>query len=253
MQPRIIRLPDPDRSFILETDASRVAVGAVLKQKFKDTGHEHPVGFFSKSLSKSERNYAAYELELYAMVRAVENFRMFQLGREFLLRTDHAALRNLLRQDLPPTNRVERWILRLSEDNFKIEHQKGQDNVIADVLFRLKFVSAQESCTPKSSGMSLDKWPIEINYLDSNHLGTVASSSSSMEDQPVFMIATSGELDRYDSDCSESDSEEDSNLSEEELVELKEDTILPRDYLPGAYNSVNAAVPLIDFPISRDG
>ena len=50
-QPRIVRLPDPDRHFILETDGSRVAVGAVLKQRFDDTGLEHPVSFFSRALT----------------------------------------------------------------------------------------------------------------------------------------------------------------------------------------------------------
>ena len=139
LQPRIVRYPDPQCDFILETDGSRIALGGVLKQSFEDTGLKHPVGFFSRALTGSERNYAAYELELYAVVRAVENFRMFFLGREFLLRTDHAALRNLLRRDLPPTSRVERWILRLSEYNFKIEYKRGQDNVIADVLSRLPF------------------------------------------------------------------------------------------------------------------
>ena len=108
LQPRIIRLPDPDRPFILETDGSRVAVGAVLKQKFDDTGLEHPVGFFSRALSGSERNYAAYEVELYAVARAVEHFRMFLLDKVFLLRTVHAALHNILRRDITPTSRVER-------------------------------------------------------------------------------------------------------------------------------------------------
>ncbi len=108
LQPRIVRLPDPDRLFIFETDGSRVAVGAVLKQKFEDTGLEHPVGLFSRALTGSERNYAADEVDLYAVVRAVEHFRMFLLGREFLLRTDHTALLNLLRRDIPRTSRVER-------------------------------------------------------------------------------------------------------------------------------------------------
>ena len=98
----VVRLPDFEE-FILETDGSKVAVGAVLKQRFDDTGFEHPVGFFSRALSGSEPNYAAYELEMYAVVRAVEHFRMFLLGREFLLRTDYAALAKLLRRDLPPT------------------------------------------------------------------------------------------------------------------------------------------------------
>ena len=97
LQPRIVRLPNPERPFILETDGSRVAVRAVLKQRFDNTGLEHPMGFFSRALTGSERNYAAYEVELFAVVRAVAHFRMFELGKEFLLRTDHAAFCNLLR------------------------------------------------------------------------------------------------------------------------------------------------------------
>ena len=118
---------------------------------------EHPVGFFSRALTGSERNYAAYEVELYAVVCAVENFRMFRLGREFLLRTDHAELRNLLCRHLPPTSRVERWILRLSEYNFKIEYKRGQVNMIADVLSTLPFAVAQECGKPSELvGRSLD-------------------------------------------------------------------------------------------------
>ena len=89
-------MPNPQRDFILETDGSRIAFGALLNQKFDDTGFEHFVEFFSKSLTGSERNYVAYEYEMNAVVRAVEHFRMFLLGKEFLLHTDYSALRNLL-------------------------------------------------------------------------------------------------------------------------------------------------------------
>ena len=151
----VVRLPNVENDFILETDASHTAVGAVLKQSFADTGLEHPVGFFSRTLSGSERNYGAYELEMYAVVRAMEHFRMFLVGKSFLLRTDHAALANLLRRDLPPTSRVERWILRLSEYTFRIEHQSGKDNVMADVLSRLPFASAASE-EPANSISSLN-------------------------------------------------------------------------------------------------
>ncbi len=55
-----VRLPDPTKPFILETDASAVAVGAVLKQRDED-GTEYPVQWYSHGLSKSERNYSVYE------------------------------------------------------------------------------------------------------------------------------------------------------------------------------------------------
>ena len=60
----VVRIHDINREFILETEISKVAVEAVLKQRFDDTKLEHPVGFFSRALSGSERNFAAYELEM---------------------------------------------------------------------------------------------------------------------------------------------------------------------------------------------
>ena len=64
LEPQIVRTPDPQQDFILETDGSRIALGAVLKHSFDDTGLEHPVGIFSRFLTGLERNYVAYELEI---------------------------------------------------------------------------------------------------------------------------------------------------------------------------------------------
>ena len=59
----VVRLPNVEKDFILEKDASHTAVGAVLDQFFADTELEYPVGFGSCALSKSDRNYEAYELK----------------------------------------------------------------------------------------------------------------------------------------------------------------------------------------------
>ena len=192
-----MRLPDHERRVILETDGSRVAVEAVLKQRFDDTGLEHLVGFFSWALTGSERNYAAYEVELYAVVRAVEHFRMFLLGKEFFLRTDHAALRNLLRRDLPPTTRVKRWIICVSEYNFKIEYQRGQDNVIADVLSRLPFAGTIN--VEKST--AFDKAPLEVNSSESE-----APRPNPLDDSSIALLIsdTSRECDKSDENLSDS-------------------------------------------------
>ena len=72
----------------------------MLKRRFKDIGLKHPVGLFSKALSDYERNNAAYDLELYAVVRAVKHFWMFQIVRKFLLRQDHVAFRSRFRRHL---------------------------------------------------------------------------------------------------------------------------------------------------------
>ena len=78
---------------------------------------------------------------------------------KFLLRTDHAALAKLLRRNLPPTTRVERWILRLSEYMFRIQHQRGIDNVIADVVTRLQIArgSVEDSTSSSSANIGSGK------------------------------------------------------------------------------------------------
>ena len=70
-----LKIPDPNKAFMLETDASGIAVGAVLKQ----TGEErkYPVLFYSQGLTMSVRNYSTYESEFLAVVKACEAFKVF--------------------------------------------------------------------------------------------------------------------------------------------------------------------------------
>ena len=70
---RIVRIADPSQPFILQTDASSVAVGAVLLQFFEDAKRELPVAFYSRALSTSERRYSTYEKEMLAVVKATEH------------------------------------------------------------------------------------------------------------------------------------------------------------------------------------
>ena len=67
----ILRMPDPTEPFQIECDASKVATGAVLRQKGSD-GLWHPCAYFSKSFTEAERNYQIYDRELLAIVRALE-------------------------------------------------------------------------------------------------------------------------------------------------------------------------------------
>ncbi|GFQ68914.1 retrovirus-related Pol polyprotein from transposon opus [Trichonephila clavata] len=68
----ILSYPDPDKQFILDTDASHANVGAVLSQEID--GQERVIAYWSKCLSKPERNYCVTRKELLAIVKAVENF-----------------------------------------------------------------------------------------------------------------------------------------------------------------------------------
>ena len=131
-----VRIPDVTKPFIVETDASNVAVGAVLKQAGND-GKEFPVMFYSQGLSKSERNYSTYERELYAVVKACEAFRVFLLSNPFTLRTDHKALAALFNSKLKDSTRIVKWVMRLQEYPFHVEYLAGKDNTVADALSRI--------------------------------------------------------------------------------------------------------------------
>lgn len=80
----LLAYPDPKESFILDTDASNEGVRAVLSQEIN--GQEKAIAYFSKSLSKPERNYCATRKELLAIIKAVERFHHYLYGRKFLLR-----------------------------------------------------------------------------------------------------------------------------------------------------------------------
>ncbi|GFR33557.1 transposon Ty3-I Gag-Pol polyprotein [Trichonephila clavata] len=77
----ILVYPDPEKQFILDTDASHESVGAVLSQEIN--GQEHVIAYWSKCLSKPERNYCVTRKELLAIVKAVENFHTYLYGRKF--------------------------------------------------------------------------------------------------------------------------------------------------------------------------
>ncbi|GFX99504.1 retrovirus-related Pol polyprotein from transposon 412 [Trichonephila clavipes] len=85
-----LNISTTDKPFILDTDASNESVGAVLSQEID--GQERVVAYWSKCLSKPERNYCVTRKEILAIVKAIEHFHHYLYGQKFLLRTDHASL-----------------------------------------------------------------------------------------------------------------------------------------------------------------
>ncbi|GFR27629.1 retrovirus-related Pol polyprotein from transposon 17.6 [Trichonephila clavata] len=140
----ILVYPDPEKQFILDTDASHESVGAVLSQEIN--GQEHVIAYWSKCLSKPERNYCVTRKELLAIIKAVENFHSYLYGRKFLLRTDHASLTWLLNFK-NTEGQIARWIQKLEEYDFEIKHRKGslhdEENTRRLVLAIIDFLQSQ--------------------------------------------------------------------------------------------------------------
>jgi transposase InsO family protein len=131
----VLVLPDFSKPFILTTDASDLGTGSVLTQR-SEGKKEHVVGYQSYTFNKAERNYSTSEKEMLAVLKAVHYFRSYLDGRKFTLFTDHSALKELLKTK-EPKGRVARWILKLSEMDFVVEHKPGRSISHADAMSRL--------------------------------------------------------------------------------------------------------------------
>lgn len=129
----VLKYPDFSKPFILSTDASGIAIGAVLSQLHE--GNEHPIAYASRQLNKAEKNYGATERELLALVWATKYFRCYLYGRKFTAITDHSALRWMLSLK-DPSSRLTRWALRLSEFDYDVAHKPGKKHANADALSR---------------------------------------------------------------------------------------------------------------------
>ncbi|CAG2230291.1 unnamed protein product [Mytilus edulis] len=113
--PPILVYPVTDKTFILDTDASNYAVGAVLSQEHD--GREHVIAYMSKALNKHEISYCTTRKELLAVIIALKNFHPYVYGRPVLLRTDNAAV-SWLQSLKDPTGQVARWLQTLGTYNF---------------------------------------------------------------------------------------------------------------------------------------
>ena len=129
-----LTLPVPTDSFVLQTDASGVGIGAVLSVLRQDV--EYPVAFYSKKLLQRERKYAASELEALAVVVAITHFEAYLITHPFTVVTDHRALTFLNSAHLQ-NSRLARWAMKLQPFIFDIRYRPGSQHVNADVLSRM--------------------------------------------------------------------------------------------------------------------
>jgi hypothetical protein len=130
----VLALPDYDKEFVVEADASKVGIGGVLSQKIGR--HYQPIAYFSKHLTKTERNYSTSERELLAIILSVEHFKEYVYGRQFKILSDHEPLKFLATTDVP-SPRLARLQRRLNIYNQVIEYRAGKNHGNADALSRM--------------------------------------------------------------------------------------------------------------------
>ena len=133
-----LRQPDYNKKFIIETDASAVATGAVLLQEdSNNNGQLQPIAYISKALTDTERNYQIYDREMLAIIRALQSFRPYILGCP-ITTTIHCDHKNLsfYREPQHLTGRQARWIEYIQQYNIEIHWKPGKHMIISDSLSR---------------------------------------------------------------------------------------------------------------------
>lgn len=134
--PPILRLPRKGLPYSVDTDASDAQIGCVLLQTHED-GQRYPIGFWSRVMSSTERNYSTTEKECLAVVWAFQTLRQYLQGVRFTLHTDHQPL-NWILNLTGSSGRLARWRLRISEFDFDVKYTKGRSHHLADTMSRLR-------------------------------------------------------------------------------------------------------------------
>ena len=130
----LLRRPDFDHPFLLQTDWQPTGMGAILSQKIDNV--EHVIAYASKSLKIQEQHYAPTEGELLACMWAIRHFHCHLHGHPFVLETDHKALTYLLTSKNLST-KLTRYAMELQEYDFEMRHRPGHLHTNVDALSRL--------------------------------------------------------------------------------------------------------------------
>lgn len=130
----LLHHPNPTKPYYLQTDSSGVGIAGVLYQ-YNDNGEMQILGYCSKGLKGPELNWTVTEQEFWAVIFCLRKFETYLRGAKLIIRTDHKALTFVNTWKLY-NSRIIRWILYLEQFDYSVEHVKGRDNVVVDVLSR---------------------------------------------------------------------------------------------------------------------
>jgi hypothetical protein len=156
--------PDPNKTFYIEPDASKLQLGATIYQ-LGDQEQRQPVAFFSRKLTPAQTRYPASDLEALCITEVFEEYRTILYGADIVVRTDH---KNLTQRDLK-SQRLLHWRLLLEEFNPTFEYLPGHRNTVADALSRLPMqpIAEEEAGTQLTESLlyyptNVDQFPLDF-------------------------------------------------------------------------------------------
>lgn len=135
MNPPILHLPKDQGMFNIYSDTSRIATGSYITQTVN--GKENLLGYYSKILPSACQRYSVTELELFGLYINISAFRHLLKGCSFNAFVDHSALVQICKsKNEPPTTRIQKLLLKMSNYSFQVGYKKDTEIVLADLLSR---------------------------------------------------------------------------------------------------------------------
>ena len=145
---------DKDKDHIIQTNASKTGLGAVLLQEGQ------PVVYASRTLTETEKRYSNIERELLGVVFGLERLYHYTFGSQITVETDHQLLTSIWKKNIANSSpRLQRLLLRLAQYDVHIEYLRCRENIIADALSHVEPL-APESQDYTTSLNNVEKIPV---------------------------------------------------------------------------------------------
>ena len=136
INPPVLKAPTPDGLFQFKSDTSREGMGGTLLQK--QGGEWVVIGYHSKRLPKSAKNFGITELELTGLLVKIHSFMQLLCNRYFGVLADHKAIEYMIKSKTEsPMTRLKTLLLKLSEYTIELKYQKGSEMHTSDTLSTL--------------------------------------------------------------------------------------------------------------------
>ena len=179
----VLKYPDPNKGYILFTDASKYAWACVLTQEYqyekcgKEYKINHPITFASGLFKGSQMNWAALTKEAFAIYSSIKKLSYYLEDADIVLGSDHLPLKKFLQKNTL-NSKVNNWAVEISPYRIKFEYIKGIKNTLADTMSRLIQIDPEARLQPEQEGYEFgyhafeDMEPIEYetNVVDSTTL-----------------------------------------------------------------------------------
>jgi len=183
----VLSLPTDEGRYVLDTDASNVGLGAILSQT--QEGEEKVIAYASRTLSRTERNYDTTKKELLAVKYGLKQYRQYLIGRQFVVRTDHAAL-SWLRRTPEPMPQLARWLTFIEEFTFEVQHRAGVKHQNADALSRRSDYNEVDSSEEMYEGQRISVITTQSSVTVANHPATLNKALPMLSASAATQLAT---------------------------------------------------------------